>query len=74
MTELAAPEGENLLLIARRAVTEKQAPDAAELVAEFHRHFVVTAPIPAGKPQLFERFSLVDPDMRTVIQANTAPA
>ena len=72
MTELAAPTGENLLLAARRAIADKPAPDAAELAAEFRRHFVVTAPLPAGKPPVFERFSLVDPDIRTVIRANTA--
>jgi len=72
MTTLAAPEGENLLMLAHRAIDDEQAPDAAQLAAEFHRHFVVTARVPAGKPQVFERFSLVDPGIRTVIRANTA--
>jgi hypothetical protein len=72
MTALVAPAGENLLLLAHRAIADKQAPDAAELAAEFHRHFVVTVPPPAGTPPVFERFSLVDPGIRTVIRANTA--
>ena len=74
MTKLAAPTGENLLLTAYRAVADKQTPEAAELGAEYRRHFVVTAPPASGKPQLFERFSLVNPAIRTVISANTVPA
>ena len=74
MTKLAAPTGENLLLKAYRAVIEKQEADAGELVAEFQRHFVVTVPPPANNPQVFERFSLVDPGILTVLQANTACA
>jgi hypothetical protein len=73
MTELVAPTGENLLLMAYRAVADKQTPEAAELAAEYRRHFVVTAPPTSGEPQPFERFSLVDPDIRTVIRANTVP-
>ena len=76
MTELSAPSGENLLLKAYLAVNEKQEPDAGELAAEFLRHFEVTAPVPspANNPQIFERFSLVDPGILTVLRANTAPS
>lgn len=72
MGELATPTGETMLLKARRAIANKQTPDAVQLVAEFHRHFVVTTPVRA--PQVFERFSLADSTVRTVIQANTTRA
>ena len=72
MTRLAAPTGESLLLKAYRAVAEKQEPEAAELVAEFQRYFVATVPPHANNSQVFERFSLVDPGILTVLRANTA--
>lgn len=73
MTTPADP-GENLLLLAHRAIADKQDFDAAKMTADFDRLFVVTAPPPTGKTQAFERFSLVNPNIRTVIRANTAGA
>lgn len=72
MEELTIPTGESMLLKARRAIANKQTLSGVELVAEFHRYFVVTTSIRA--PKVFERFSVADSNVRMVIQANTTLA
>jgi len=69
MYKITIPVGENTLLKARRVVASKTARDVTELVAEFNQHFVAAKDIET--PYSFERFSLTDSAVRTVIQSNT---
>ncbi|WP_374567533.1 hypothetical protein [Ideonella sp.] len=72
MHTLSLPATENILLIAFRAVAEGRPSDPAELVAAYERHFTTTVPVPAVQPPVFERFSLVDPNIRMIVQSSTA--
>lgn len=72
MNTLSLPIGENILLAAFRAVTESRGADPAELVAAYEQHFTTTVPVPPTQPPVFERFSLVDPNIRMIVQSSTA--
>lgn len=71
MSALEQPVGENILMSAFKAISEGQQVSSDDLVAEYERHFSAVAPAkPAAQP-VFERFSLIDPKIRTIIQSNT---
>ncbi len=71
MDKLSLPTGENILMAAFRAVAEAQVTEAAELVAMYEQHFISTVPVPSFQPQTFERFSMVDPNIRLTVQSST---
>jgi len=73
MSALHLPVGENILLAAYRAVTEGQTAGPAELVAAYEEHFKTAVLTPSAQPQVFERFSLVDPNIRMTVRSSTAP-
>lgn len=72
MNALSLPTSENILLAAFRTVTEGRISDPAELVAAYERHFASAVQVPAAQPSVFERFSLVDPNIRMTVQSGTA--
>lgn len=70
MYKIVIPSGENILLNARRVIaSKKNHPDVIELRTEFNHYFVAAKDLEA--PCNFERFSLDDSAVRTVIQSNT---
>lgn len=73
MSELHLPTGENILMAAYRAVAEGRSTDPNELVASYEQHFRSAVPVPPAQPPVFERFSLVDPNIRMTVQSSTAP-
>ena len=72
MSALQLPTGENILLSAFRAVAEGRIAEPTELVAEYERLFTTAVPVPPTQPQVFERFSLVDPTIRMTVRSSTA--
>lgn len=73
MTELQVPVGENILLSAFRDVNNESATKTSdELMAEYERHFKTTVPTPPVQPQIFERFSLIDPTIRMTVKSSTS--
>lgn len=72
MSKLQLPVGENILLAAFNAVDQKRSVSSSELVAEYDRFFKTSVVAPLAQPQIFERFSIVDPAIRLTIQSTTA--
>jgi hypothetical protein len=72
MSELHLPTGENILIAAFRAVAEGRSTDPRELVACYEQHFKSMVTAPQAQSPVFERFSLVDPNIRMTVQSNTA--
>ena len=72
MSELHLPTGENILIAAFRAVAEGRSTDPSELVACYEHHFKSTVTAPPARSPVFERFSLVDPNIRMTVQSSTA--
>lgn len=71
MFELTPPADESTLLSAYSAIRNDKAMDAEEMVAHYHHLFGAHPPVPASSRPVFERFSLVDPTIHTVIQSTT---
>lgn len=71
MNALCLPVGENILMAAFRAVAERPGVEPAELVAAYEQHFTTTVPVPPTQPPVFERFSLIDPNIRMTVQSST---
>lgn len=74
MKLLDLPKGENSLMAAYESVLDaKDSPERAnDLVATYERFFVTAVPPAAVQAPVFERVSLVDPTIRTVIRSTTA--
>jgi hypothetical protein len=72
MSALHLPTGENILMAAFRSVAEGRNADPKELVATYQQHFKSAVPVPPAQPRFFERFSLVDPNIRMTVQSTTA--
>lgn len=75
MIDLHLPNVENVILSAYAAITKERTDgqaDVAVLVAQYDDLFVTTAPPTQNRPSRFERFSLIDPNLRTVISSSTA--
>jgi hypothetical protein len=72
-TLLELPEGENSLMVAYKAVEQGGTlADEHQLMAVYEQHFVCpTAPLTTDT-KMFERVSLVDPTIRTVVRCSTA--
>ena len=67
-----SPAGENILLEAFRALEQKKVPSPEDLVADYDRIFKSSVAEPLNKSHVFERFSLVDPNIRLTIQSHTS--
>lgn len=72
MTTLKLPAGENILLAAFRALEQKSTMPPEEMVADYARYFNSSVAEPLDKSHVFERFSLVDPNVRLTIQSHTS--
>lgn len=70
--QLEIPSGENILLAAYREVLEGKQSDPSELVSEYQRYFTVVGPAPEQRP-VYERFSIVDTNVKLTIASNTTP-
>jgi hypothetical protein len=72
--QLEIPSGENILLAAYREVLEGKQIAPSELVSEYQRYFTVVGnPVPERRP-VFERFSIVDTNVKLTIASDTTPA
>lgn len=71
MLELKLPTGENSVLIAYDEVRENSVMSAEEMGAHYTHNFGAPQLPPSEARPVFERFSLVDPTIRTVIQSST---
>jgi len=71
MFELKPPTGENAVLSAYSAIRKNKGMDAEEMVVHYHHLFDAPPPVPPSARPVFERFSLVDPTIHTVIQSTT---
>jgi hypothetical protein len=72
MSALKLPAGENILLAAFRALEQKPSISAEEMVANYDHYFKSSVAGPLEKSHVFERFSLVDPNVRLTIQSHTS--
>lgn len=72
MSTLKLPAGENILLAAFRALEQKSAISQEEMVANYCQYFKSSVAEPLDKSHVFERFSLVDPNVRLTIQSHTS--
>lgn len=72
MCTLKSPAGENILLAAFRALEQKSAISSEEMVANYDQYFKSSVAEPLEKSHVFERFSLVDPNVRLTIQSHTS--
>ena len=72
MSTLISPAGENILLAAFRALEQKSAISPEEMVATYDQFFKSSVAEPLDKSHVFERFSLVDPNVRLTIQSHTS--
>lgn len=72
-TLLELPNGENSLMLAYRAVEQSGTlADEHQVVAAYDQYFVCPAAQLTPDTKMFERISLVDPTIRTVIGCSTA--
>ncbi|MBU6467652.1 MAG: hypothetical protein KGQ44_00715 [Betaproteobacteria bacterium] len=72
MNTLKLSADENILLGAFRALEQKKAISPEDLVADYNRIFKSSVAEPLNKSHVFERFSLIDPDVRLTIQSHTS--
>lgn len=75
MIDLQPPGTENVILSAYAAISKGKTDDQADLatlVAKYESLFVTAVPPTQSRESHFERFSLVDPNLRTVIKSSTA--
>jgi hypothetical protein len=72
MSTLMSPTGENILLAAFRALEQKSTITPEEMVATYDQFFKSSVAEPLDKAHVFERFSLVDPNVRLTIQSHTS--
>lgn len=68
---LQLPKGSSQLLESYEAARTVRTQTGAELEASYQLHFQTSAPAPVPGTTVFERFSLVDPTVRTVVRSNT---
>lgn len=69
MVNLQLPGGENIILSAYASLTKDDQAASMDFVSEYERHFVTAVKPATGHQGNFERFSLVDPTIRTVIKS-----
>ena len=72
-TLLELPKGENSLMVAYKAVEQAGTfADANQVVTDYEQYFVSKAAPVTPDAHGFERISLLDPNIRTVIRCSTA--
>lgn len=71
MVDLQLPAGENIILSAYASVTQGDQVLSMDFVSEYERFFGTVVTPAAGHQVSFERFSLVDPTIRTVVKSTT---
>jgi hypothetical protein len=72
---LELPQGENSLLVAYEALLEGKSTVDENNVASVYKQYFVTAVPPASvQAPVFERVSLVDPTIRTIVRSSTSAA
>ena len=73
IAQLELPTGENSLMVAYKAVEEGGTlADSNQIVAAYQQHFTPTAAPVSPDAKVFERISLIDPNIRTVVRGSTA--
>ena len=72
MSILTPPSGENILFAAFRALEQKTTISSEEMVVNYEKYFKSSVAEPLDKSHIFERFSLVDPNVRLTIQSHTS--
>ncbi|WP_297479891.1 hypothetical protein [Ferrovum sp.] len=72
MNTLKSPAGENILLAASRALEQNKTTSQEDLVANYDRIFKSSVAEPLDNSHVFERFSLIDPNIRLTIQSHTS--
>ena len=71
--QLEIPSGENILLAAYREVLEGKHIDASKLASEYQRYFTVISNATPERKPTFERFSLIDTNVKLTIASDTTP-
>lgn len=66
------PIGENILEVAFRAVRERQDTPSSELISLYDQHFTTAVPVAPVQLLIFERFSLIDPDVILTVRSSTS--
>ena len=70
---LELPKGENSLMAAYKAVEQGGTfADANQVVATYQEYFVTKAAPATPESKGFERISLIDPTIRTVVRCSTS--
>jgi hypothetical protein len=72
MSSLKLPAGENVLLAAFRALEQKPTTSPEEMVAHYEQYFKSSVAEPLERSHVFQRFSLVDPNVRLTVQSHTS--
>jgi hypothetical protein len=72
MNTLMSPTDENILLAAFRALKQKSTATPQEMVTTYGEFFKSSVALPLDKQQVFERFSLSDPNVRLTIKSHTS--
>lgn len=68
MADLQLPGGENIILSAYVSMKSANQAQPMDFALEYQRYFVTAVEAATGSHGKFERFSLVDPTIRTVIK------
>lgn len=72
MTTLRLPEGNNVILEAFLSLGKENTPNPAEFVHQYEQHFVTAIPTKEAGNRTFERFSVIDPNIQTVVKSTTS--
>lgn len=73
LLELA--QGENSLLVAYEALLDgKNTVDENSVASVYEQYFVTVVPPASVQVPVFERVSLVDPTIRTIVRSSTSAA
>lgn len=62
---------DNPILIAYRAMRAGRGSHSNDLIADYRRFFVIPTQVSGSRVVAFEKFSIIDPNIRTVFQSNT---
>jgi hypothetical protein len=67
------PQGENSLLVAYEALLDgKNNVDEKSVASVYEQYFVTAVPPASVQAPVFERVSLVDPTIRTIVRSSTS--
>ncbi len=68
---LELPRGLNSLIAAYEAIRDASTPAQNDIAKLYEQHFVTAVPPSNVRAPDFERVSLIDPNIRTFVRANT---